>query len=169
VEADAVNPLTVSAETKVMAEKVVLTNSRHTVIRTSLNYGTSHTGDRAFNEEMVSVWQAGRTLTLFTDEFRCPIPAEITARAVWTLISQNEPGLYHLAGGVRLSRWQIGELIASRYPHVHPRIEPGSLRDYQGPARSPDTSLNCARIQALLPFPLPGLIEWLAEHPTELR
>jgi dTDP-4-dehydrorhamnose reductase len=166
-ESDSPNPLGVYAETKANAEQLVLANPRHTVVRTSLNGGISPTGDRAFNEELRRAWKAGRTLRLFTDEFRCPIPAAVTARAVWELVSQNQPGLYHLAGSERLSRCRIGQLIAQRCPDLHPRIEPGSLRDYQGAPRSPDTSLDCARIQSLLSFPLPGLSEYLESHPDE--
>lgn len=168
LETDPVNPLSVYAETKVAAEQIVLANPRHTVVRTSLNGGRSPTGDRGFNEQMRRAWEQGQTLTLFTDEFRCPIPAAVTARAVWQLVARNHPGLYHLAGAERLSRWQIGQLLAARWPQLHPRLKPGSLRDYPGAPRAPDTSLNCARIQRLLSFPLPGLTEWLAAHPTEV-
>jgi dTDP-4-dehydrorhamnose reductase len=166
-ESDATAPLGVYAATKAEAERIVLAHPGHTVIRTSLNGGTSPTGDRAFNEEMRHAWQNGRTLRLFTDEFRCPIPAAITARAVWELVGQNRPGLYHLAGRERLSRLQIGQLIAQRWPRLHPQIEPGSLRDYQGAPRAPDTSLDCSRLQSRLSFPLPGLTEYLEAHPDE--
>ena len=167
-ETDPVNPLSVYAQTKVAAEQVVLSNPRHTVIRTSLNGGTSPTGDRGFNEQLRQAWKAGKTLTLFTDEFRCPISAAITARVVWELVDRNQPGLYHLAGSERLSRWQIGQLLAARWPGLNPRIVPGSASDYPGAPRSPDTSINCAKIQRLLSFPLPGLTDWLASHPDEL-
>src|SRR6185503_15160727 len=116
---------------------------------TSLNSGTSPTRDRGFNEEMRHAWETSKTLNLFTDEFRCPIPAVVTARAVWDLVAQNNPGLYHLAGAERLSRWQIGQLIAARWPQLDPKIQPGSLREYQGPPRAPDTSLSCRKIQKL--------------------
>jgi dTDP-4-dehydrorhamnose reductase len=167
VESDAVHPLSVYAETKVAAEPIVLANPLHTVIRTSLNGGASPTGDRGFNEELRIAWQAGRTTNLFTDEFRCPIPAPVTARAVWDLVRAGATGLFHVAGAERLSRWQIGELIAARWPQLSPRLQPGALRDYQGAPRPPDTSLNCAKVQALLSFPLPGLTDWLAAHPAE--
>jgi dTDP-4-dehydrorhamnose reductase len=165
-ESAAVNPLNVYGETKAVAERIVLDNPRHTVIRTSLNGGTSPTGDRGFNEEMRRGWLAGRALRLFTDEYRAPLPAAVTARAVWSLAASGACGLFHLAGGVRLSRWEIGRLVADRWPQLHPRIEAGSLRQYEGPPRAPDTSLNCAKIQALLPFQLPGLGEWLAANPA---
>jgi dTDP-4-dehydrorhamnose reductase len=166
-ETDPINPLSVYAETKAAAERIVLSNSKHSVIRTSLNGGISPTGDRGFNEEMRAAWQNGRTLKLFTDEFGRPIPALVTARATWELAAQNQPGLCHIAGGERLSRWETGRLLAERWPRLGPKIEPGSLKDYQGAPRAPDTSLDCAKAQKMLTFPLPGLTEWLAAHPDE--
>ena len=166
-EAAPVNPLSVYAETKAAAEQILLANPNHTVIRTSLNGGTSPTGDRGFNEQMRRAWQAGQSMRLFTDEFRSPIPAEVTARAIWELASQRKPGLYHVAGSERLSRWQIGQLLAARWPDLKPQIEPGSLKQYRGAPRAPDTSLNCAKAQKLLSFRLPGLTEWLATHPDD--
>ena len=166
-ESAPVNPLSVYAETKVAAEQIVLGNPRHTVLRLSLNGGTSPTGDRGFNELMRRAWQSGSLLRLFTDEFRSPMPAAVTARAIWDLAAHEEPGLYHLAGRERLSRWQIGQLLAARWPQLHPRIEPSLLKEYVGAPRAPDTSLNCAKVQKLLSFPLPGLTEWLSAHPGE--
>jgi dTDP-4-dehydrorhamnose reductase len=166
-ETASVNPLSVYAQTKVEAEQIVLKHPQHTVIRTSLNGGRSPTGDRGFNEQLRLAWTAGKALTLFIDEFRCPIPAQVTARAVWELLRQQRPGLYHLAGSERLSRWQIGQLLAARSPDLQPRLVAGSAADYSGAPRAPDTSLNCAKIQQLLSFPLPGLTAWLAAHPNE--
>jgi dTDP-4-dehydrorhamnose reductase len=164
-ETDALNPLSIYGETKVAAEQTVLAHPRHLVIRTSLNGGTSPAGDRAFNEEMRRAWAAGRTLNLFTDEFRSPTHACVTARAVWELAPQDVSGILHVAGAERLSRLEIGQLVAARCPKLQPRIVAGSLRDYQGAPRPPDTSLNCARAQARLSFRLPGLREWLAANP----
>jgi dTDP-4-dehydrorhamnose reductase len=167
VETDTVNPLSVYAETKVAAERIVLAHPRQLVIRTSLTYGHSPTSDRSFNEEMLHAWRAGRTLKLFTDEFRCPIPAAVTARAVWELVAKAQEGICHVAGGERLSRWQIGQLIATSCPHLNPRLEPASLHTYTSAPRAPDTSLHCAKAQALLSFRLLGLTEWLAANPAD--
>jgi dTDP-4-dehydrorhamnose reductase len=161
------NPLSIYAETKIAAEQIVLKNPRHTVIRTSLNGGISPTGDRGFNEELRRAWRQGRVLKLFTDEFRSPIPADITARALWQLLSRNQPGLYHLGGSERLSRCAIGQLVATRCAELNPQIEPSSLKDYQGAPRPPDTSLNCAKIQKLLSASVPGLSAWLKSNPHE--
>ena len=166
-ETDTVNPLTVYGRTKVEAEQIVLSNPRHTVIRLALNAGVSPTGDRAFNEEIHNAWRRGETLNLFTDEFRTPIPAAVTARAVWELAAKGATGLFHLGGTEKLSRWQIGELLAERWKDVAPKMRPGLVRDYKGPPRSPDTSLNCAKVQKFLSFPLPRFSQWLRANPHE--
>ena len=166
-ETDEPKPWCVYSETKIAAERIVLANPNHAVVRVSLNGGTSPTGDRGFNEELRRAWQAGRTLKLFADEFRCPMPAVVTARALWELVGKNKPGLYHLAGSERLSRWEVGRLLAARWPQLNPRIGASSRKDYSGPPRPPDTSLNCAKMQKLLSFRLPGLSEWLKANPDE--
>jgi dTDP-4-dehydrorhamnose reductase len=134
------------------------------VVRTSLNAGRTARGN-AFNEQWRAAWQRGEATKLFVDEFRSPIAAEVTARAVWELIAAKQPGLFHLAGNERLSRYEIGQLLAANEPEARPRIEPGSIRDYTQMRRSPDTSLDSSRIQHLLSFPLPRFSDWLREHP----
>ncbi len=165
-ETDPVNPLSVYAETKVAAERIVLANPRHTVIRTSLNGGVSPTGDRGFNEQIRMAWQRGEKLRFFTDEFRSPIHAEFTARACWELFSKQQTGIIHVAGGEKLSRARIGEQLARRCQHLNPKFDTGSLKDYAGVPRSPDTSLDSSKAQAQLSFQLPGLTDWLQENPT---
>jgi len=163
-EADAVNPVTVYAETKAAAEEIVLGNPLHSVVRTGPNVGCSPSGDRAFNEELQRAAEQGRPMRLFTDEFRCPIPAEETARVVWDLLGRDARGLFHVAGSERLSRWEIGQLLLKTWSNVNSRFEPGSIRDYQGPKRSPDTSLNCSKVTALLGREMPRLSDWLRKN-----
>jgi dTDP-4-dehydrorhamnose reductase len=167
VESDAVNPLHLYGETKAAAERIVLANPRHTVVRTSINGGISRTGNRGFNEQIRHAWEAGQRMKLFTDEFRSAIPAVETARAVWELANKECPGLFHVAGAERLSRWQIGQLLARRFPELRANIEPASAKDFPGPPRALDTSLNIAKVQRVLSAPLPGLGEWLTANPNE--
>jgi dTDP-4-dehydrorhamnose reductase len=168
-EGDPVGPLSVYAETKAEAEKAVLEHPAHTVVRLSLNTGSSPSGDRSFTEQMHQAWTRGETLTCFTDEFRCPLPAVVTARALWELILRNRPGLYHLGGAERLSRFELASLWAARWPDLICRMVPGSIENHEGPPRPADTSLNCSKIQGLLSFPLPKFSEWLAAHPEATR
>lgn len=168
IETDATNPLHIYGETKLAAEAIVLKNPRHLVVRTSLNGGVSKSGRRAFNEQLhAALAAAGQGMTLFTDELRCPIPAVETARAVWDLAAKKCAGIYHLAGAEKLSRWQIGQLLRPRWPEIKAELKSGSAKDFPGPPRALDTSLNISKAQKILSQPLPGLSEWLAANPVE--
>ncbi len=168
-ESAIVNPLSVYGQTKAEAEQAVLRNPRHTVLRTSLNSGRSPTGDRSFDEQLRRAWAAGQKLHLFRDEFRCPIGAEVTARALWELAGKRACGLYHLAGSERLSRWQIGQVVAATCPELNPQLESASLTEYAGAPRAADTSLSCAKVQRLLSFPLPRWSDWFAAQVSSVN
>ena len=162
VETDEINPINVYGRTKAEAERLVLKNPRHTVLRLALTAGISQTGDRSFVEDMCRAAERDQPLTLFTDEFRNPLPAGVVARALWELIDHDRPGLYHLGGADRLSRLEIGELLTAWHPELASYLRAGSVADYRGSARPPDLSMRCDKIQNLLSFRLPGLRSWLA-------
>lgn len=166
-EADAPNPLHVYGETKVAAEEIVLQNPRHVVLRTSLNGGISQRGNPAFNEQLWRALESGQGMKLFTDEFRSPIFAGETARAVWELAEKGSTGIFHVAGAQKLSRYEIGQLLVQRRPELKGKIEAGRAKDFPGPPRALDTTLDISKIQKILSRPLPGLAEWLAANPAE--
>jgi dTDP-4-dehydrorhamnose reductase len=163
LETDAVNPLSTYAETKVAAEEIVRLNSKHCILRISLTGGTSPKGDRGFNEEIKNAWREGETLNLFTDEFRCPTAAPVVARAVWELALKGPIGMFHLCGAEKLSRYQIGQLLAKKHPELNPKIVAASRNEYVGPPRPADTSMICSKVQEFLSFPLPKFSDWLKE------
>ena len=161
-EIDEPNPINVYGQTKLEAEQAVLQNPIHTVVRIVLTAGTSETGDRSFVEEMCRTAKAGKDVTLYADEFRCPLPAGVIARVIWELVDLKQPGLYHLGGSERLSRWEIGETLLPWYPELKGQLVEGSARNHIGSPRPADLSLRCNKIQSLLSFRLPGFREWLA-------
>ena len=58
-------------------------------------------------------------------------------------------------------------LLAARWPQLNTKITPGTAKNFSGPPRALDTSLNITKIQKILSVPLPGLGEWLAANPNE--
>ncbi|HSQ91323.1 MAG TPA: SDR family oxidoreductase [Nitrospiraceae bacterium] len=163
-ETDEPNPINVYGQTKLEAEQAVLQNPGHTVVRIVLTAGRSETGDRSFVEEMCRTAKASKDVTLYADEYRCPLPAGVIARAVWELVDRKQPGLYHLGGSERLSRWEIGETLLPWYPELKGRLMAGSARNHVGSFRPADLSLRCEKIQRLLSFRIPGFREWLNER-----
>jgi dTDP-4-dehydrorhamnose reductase len=166
-EADAPNPAHIYGETKLAAEKIVLKNPRHLVVRTSINGGTSRAGNRGFNEQLKLSLQNSSGMKLFTDEFRCPVFAGETARVIWELAEKNCAGLFHVAGAEKLSRWQIGQLLIKRWPEIKTKIETALAKDFPGPPRALDVSLDISKVQKVLSKPLPGLTGWLIANPDE--
>lgn len=164
-ETDEPNPINVYGRTKLEAELAVLRNPGHTVVRIVLTAGTSVTGDKSFVEEMCRIAKAGKDVTLYADEFRCPLPAAVIARVVWELVVRTQPGLYHLGGSDRLSRWKIGETLLPWCPELQGRLVKGSARNHVGSPRPADLSLRCDKIQRLLSFRITGFREWLAGRP----
>lgn len=165
IEDDPVNPLSVYAETKVAAEALVRQHPNHLILRTSLNLGRSPTGDRSFNEQLRRAWTEGRITRLFTDEYRSPIPATETARLTWTLLLKAARGTFHLAGRDRLSRWDLGRLLAEHWPGLTPHMEPASQKEHPGPPRPSDTSLDCSKAERWLSQPVPSFPQWLSTQP----
>ena len=156
------NPINVYGQTKLEAERAVLQNPRHTVVRVVLTAGMSETGDRSFVEEMCRTAKSGKDVTLYADEFRCPLPAGVIARVTWELVDLKQPGLYHLGGNERLSRWEIGETLLPWYPELKGRLIQGSAQNHVGSHRPADLSLRCDKIQNLLSFRISGFREWLS-------
>ena len=161
-EVDTPNPINVYGQTKLEAEQAVLQNARHTVVRIVLTAGTSQHGDRSFVEDMCRTAKAGKNVTLYADEFRCPLPAGVIARAIWELAGRKQPGLYHLGGSERLSRWEIGQALLPWYPELKGRLVKGSAQNQTGAPRPADLSLRCDKLQGLLSFRIPGFRDWLA-------
>lgn len=167
VETDATNPLSVYGETKLAAEQIISRNPRHLIVRTSINGGISPSGNRGFNEQLRGALLKSSGMKLFVDEFRSPVPAVETVRAVYDLVDKKVAGTVHVAGAERLSRWQIGQLLVKRWPEIKTPVESGSAKDFSGPPRALDTSLNVLKAQNVLSRPLPRLSEWLESNPHE--
>jgi dTDP-4-dehydrorhamnose reductase len=163
-ERDEPNPINFYGKTKLEAEQQVLHNPYHTVVRIVLTAGTSQNSDRSFVEDMCGAAKSGQNLTLYSDEFRCPLPAGAIARAIWELVDKNVPGLYHLGGRDRLSRWEIGQALLPWYPELEDHLIEGTSRGHSGAPRPADLSLNCQKIQTLLSFPIPGFRGWLQDR-----
>jgi len=163
-EAAEPNPINVYGRTKLEAERLVLHNPAHTVVRIVLTAGTSIDGNRSFVEDMSRAAKTGNDLTLYADEYRSPLPAGVIARALWELVGGHKTGLYHLGGSERLSRWEIGELLVPWYPELRGRLVQSTAGRHSGAPRPPDLSLSCGKIQQALSFPLPGLRSWLAQR-----
>jgi dTDP-4-dehydrorhamnose reductase len=115
-EDDAPNPIHVYGRTKADAEAAIDTLDSHNMIaRVSLVYGGSPSGKRSATEQIIGMLRAGQQPQLFTDEFRTPILAEDVASAIVELMHMKSLPIMHLAGPDRVSRHELGNMVARAF------------------------------------------------------
>ncbi|NDJ77591.1 MAG: SDR family oxidoreductase [Chloroflexi bacterium] len=124
------------------------------VVRTSLIYDFDR--DNAQVGWMLRALERGESLTLYTDQFRCPIWAVNLADALLELAVRDESGLLHVVGPALVSRNKLGCALLAALG-----IDPAA---HVTPALAPDTHprrlhLSVERAQALLSTPLLTLAE----------
>jgi dTDP-4-dehydrorhamnose reductase len=97
---------------------------------------------------------AREPLTLFTDEYRCPVRTDDLAAALVELAGNDYAGIVHVAGPERLSRHALGLRIAAFYGLDPARgIRPGLSTD-SGMVRPRDCSLRIDLARNVLQTPL---------------
>ncbi|MEX2673583.1 MAG: SDR family oxidoreductase [Phycisphaeraceae bacterium] len=111
-EEDTPKPMSVYGRTKLEAEHVVLGSQRAMVARLSLLFGPGVTGVRTLFDEQVATMRAGKPVRLFSDEWRTPLALPLAAEALADACSSDASGLFHLGGGERVSRLEMGRLMA---------------------------------------------------------
>lgn len=165
VEDDAPKPLSIYAQTKVEAEGIVRSEAGSwATIRTSLIYGPSPRGNRGVDERLGIAIRAGRPIRLFVDEFRAPISAANLADAILELAGSPHTGVFHIVGGERLSRYDIGMTIARHFGWPTATIEAKRIAEVpMDPPRPADLALDTGKARAVLKTRLLGLREGLEQ------
>jgi dTDP-4-dehydrorhamnose reductase len=133
--------------TKIEAEEAVLSEDpRAVVMRVALVHGRGF-GPRATASE-ATAWalRAGRSLRLYTDQYRTPVDAESVADAVRRVLQGEARGVFHIGGPERLSRYELGLRVADVLGLPRDGIEAVTTADFlQKPARPRDVSLDHSR------------------------
>ena len=153
--------------TKRDAEPFVTGCPEGLVVRLSLMYGSSRAGQPTFHDLILEALSRGRPQSLFTDEFRTPLPYAAAADALVRLLDSSFRGVVHLGGSERLSRYQM-TLRAARVLGLDESLVRGNRQaDLKLPEPRPaDTSLDCSRLAAWLPeWSCPTIEQALADQP----
>jgi dTDP-4-dehydrorhamnose reductase len=169
-EEDAPNPLSYYAETKLEAEVLVKKLvGNHVILRVPLLLGVSPRANRSVNERLLKELEAGKTVSLFCDEYRTPICASVLARVIEEVamgILSETTGLFHAGGTERVSREELGRKIASRWKFNQALIQRARSGEVPSvPPRPKDVSLNSKELHSRLPFKIPSLEESLNALP----
>lgn len=149
-EEDPVNPVNIYGEQKVLAEQKLLeTYPDAAVCRMPLMLGLSSPAYKSSLQTIVKAFIGGGELTLFTDEFRSPLSAEMAARGLLLSLKKVQ-GIIHLGGRERISRYDLGIMLADILHCDNPNITPCKQNDLTFAApRAADVSLDSSKAFAL--------------------
>ena len=91
-------------------------------------------------------------LELFTDEYRCPVYVNDLVYAIVTAVNQKAKGLFHIVGKDRISRFEMGEIIAAVYGFQSDRFKGVNRSASIAINRPGDLTLSYAKAQKILNY-----------------
>ena len=163
-------PLNVYAQTKALAECIVLKeHPKALVIRTNFyGWGTSYR--QSFSDLIIQSLRAGREIELFDDVFYTPILVESLAHAVHDLVGLGRCGIFNLVGDERISKKDFGLLIAHEFNLNSNLIKTTQVTRQSNLVRRPlDMSLSNRKAVSVLGRGLGGIQGQVARlHEQEL-
>jgi dTDP-4-dehydrorhamnose reductase len=148
-EEDEPAPLGVYGRTKLDAERAVLdTCPGAAVVRGSLFYGVDGPHGRTFLTRLLEVLSKGETMRLFVDQKRNPVLLDDLAEAMVAVAQRDLAGLYHVAGGNVLTRYEFGVMVCEIFGFDTGLLLPIEMAGFGYEARRPmDSSLNIGKFK----------------------
>jgi dTDP-4-dehydrorhamnose reductase len=118
------------------------------VVRTALIAHLADDRSDTATEWILAANRRREPVTLFTDEFRTVVRLDDLVGALGELVAldpHRRSGRWHVAGPDRLSRWELGQILADRYPLDRSLLVAGEAAS-MGQPRPRDVSLTYGRL-----------------------
>ncbi len=167
-ETDLTGPVNEYAKSKLCAEHEVLSQNPDALVLRVNMYGWS-AQRRSLAEWVLRELEAERPVPGFIDVWFCPILVNDLAEIILGLIQSGASGIYHAAGSERISKFEFARRVAAIFGHDPSKLNPTLLAEAKlRAARSPDMSLNTAKIAEKLRRSMPDVNSGLVRF-RELR
>lgn len=161
-EEDTPHPINAYARSKLDGERAIAdVYPSAAIVRTNL-YGWNALPKCSLAEWFLENLEAGKSCKGFSDVRTTPILVNDLARVLLDLAAGTLSGVYHIAGGECLSKYEFGLRVASAFGLDGGLIRPASV-DVAGlkAKRSKALCLNSGKAQAALAIRLPSVDEGL--------
>jgi dTDP-4-dehydrorhamnose reductase len=144
-EDDLVDPLNYYGKTKLLGEEQVKAwCSEYLICRTSVVYGVNKAN---FALWLVDNLQKEKNVRIVDDQWVSCTYNKDLAEQIRALVTQNATGVFHTAGGERISRYDFSCRLAEVFGFDVGLIEPVRLQDFNWVAQRPrDSSLDVTKV-----------------------
>ncbi len=147
-EEDPTNPLSLYAETKLIAEEEIQKSScEFVILRTSLLYGFSKSSGENHFSFMFENLKKGKHVKLFTDQFRTPLAMFDAAGMIKRIIDvKNIKGVINFGGLQRLSRFELGKIFCESAGFNSSLLTAIKMDDIDLKYKVPDVSMDIRKL-----------------------
>ncbi len=129
-EEDEVSPLSVYGETKLEAEKIVMShNSNNLIIRGNVLYDNCLNSQASFLNWVVNSLREKNPINVVDDQINNPTWAQSMAKIIGLCIDKKFSGIYHWGDAEFLSRYEFAKMIARHYDLETELIHPKSTEE----------------------------------------
>lgn len=152
VESDIPNPINHYGRSKLGGENAVQDTARKWCIaRTSIPYGIHPTLKR-FLTAVAQNLKEKKEFSLTTDQYICPTYLPNLSKMIIEIATRQIAGIIHVSGATRLSRYQIGAMLADKMGLDKKFLKPVKISEMKNwtAKRPQDSSLDTSKAARIL-------------------
>jgi dTDP-4-dehydrorhamnose reductase len=161
-EADEPHPLHAYGLAKTAADAIATRHENCAILRPSLIYDLDEIDHSTLG--MSTRILAGETISLFTNELRCPVWRQTLSEACVELVESDFRGIVHMGGGEAVSRAEYAKLLLSWWNVDWEDRVVDVVSD--SPDRPLDCRLDNSLARGLLKVPMKGVRQVISEADT---
>ncbi|MCX7833038.1 MAG: NAD(P)-dependent oxidoreductase [Ignavibacteria bacterium] len=145
-----INPLSIYARTKLLAEeKIKELSENYIILRTSLLYGLALNNTFNHFTKVFNDLKEGKKVKLFYDQYRTPLSLINAVEIIEDLLIKDvNTEVLNFGGLERVSRLELGQMLCDVVGFDKSLIEKISMDDFPELVKVPDVSLNTKKLQS---------------------
>ena len=153
-------PVNVYGETKALSEKLVLEQAPDSLVLRTNFFGEGRPWRKSFSDWLLHELTSGKTIQGFDDIFYTPIALDYFLPYSIDLAKNGERGVFHLAGGERVSKYEFIEKFCTIFDLDLSLVKKSGCHEANLSAPRPkDMSLSVKKIEDVLGRPMPSVKE----------
>lgn len=145
------NPVTLYAETKLLGEEALKSETaNYIILRTALLYGMGLWHAKCHFQEMYECLKEGKPVRLFYDQFRSPLSLSDAANVISELTGKDIPSqVINFGGKERISRYGLGSILCEEAGINKSLLRAISMEEVLKSSGVKDVSMDTSKLRML--------------------